>query len=178
MKKLLVFTVAIMLVMAVFAGCSGGAGTSGDPADIKGEIFEGGEVSALVPEGWIGFHGADYWEEYEEGYDPTVIQIVKDGETEFDMFTHPYLQISYFPADYELYDSRDVYENVEDVEPVTIGDYTWEGFSGTSLDTPITLLSTVSGDNQFQVIMCTKMSEGEISLDDADVQAILASIAH
>ena len=70
------FLFTVVLLTAILAGCSDGSSAT-DPADIKGETFDGGNVSALVPDGWMGFHGVDFFDEYEEGYDPNVIQIIK-----------------------------------------------------------------------------------------------------
>lgn len=186
MKKILVIAVAIMLVMAVFAGCSSNGDTGaadaaeGDgaqSAEVSGETFDGGNISVLVPDGWMAFHGVDYFEDYDEGYDPNVVNVVKDGEDEFSMFTNPYIQIYYYGADSDMYVAKELYEDAEDIDPITLGNYTWEGFTAESLDMPFTLLYTEDGDDQFQVTIWTKTDEGEISLDDADAQAIIASIA-
>ena len=67
MKKNIVSILVAVLFTAILVGCSGGSSAT-DPADIKGETFDGGNVSALVPDGWMGFHGTDYFDEYEEGY--------------------------------------------------------------------------------------------------------------
>lgn len=89
MKKNIVSILVAVLLTAILAGCSGGSSVT-DPADITGETFDGGNVSALVPDGWMGFHGTDYFDEYEEGYDPNVIQIAKGAKTEWDLLSKPY----------------------------------------------------------------------------------------
>ena len=132
------------------AGCSGGPAVT-DPADITGETFGDGNISALVPDGWMGFHGTDYFEEYEEGYDPNVIQIAKGAKSEWDLLSTPYVMISYFGPDNPMMEPmKELYEESADIEPVTIGDYT-------------------------QVMICLENGD-KISLEDADVQAIIASI--
>lgn len=93
MKKNIVFMLVSVLLTAILVGCSSTpAGT--DPGDITGETFDGGNISALVPDGWMGFHGTDYFEGYEEGYDPNVIQIAKGAKSEWDLFSKPYIMIS------------------------------------------------------------------------------------
>ena len=52
MKKIISLLRVAIVAVAMLAGCSGGAKPT-DPADVKGETFEGGNVSALVPDGWI-----------------------------------------------------------------------------------------------------------------------------
>lgn len=188
MKKMNMFLFTVVLLTAILAGCSGGSsgGSSGsssggssatDPANITGETFDGGNVSALVPDGWMGFHGTDYFDEYEEGYNPNVIQICKGAESEWDQLSTPYVMISYYGPDNPMFEpSKDFYEEGADLEPVTLGDYTWKGFTAKSLDTPIAILWTgEEGSDQLQLTICLE-NGSKISLEDADVQAIIASI--
>ena len=177
MKKNIVFILVTVLLTAMLAGCSGTPAAT-DPADITGETFDGGNISALVPEGWMGFHGTDYFEEYEEGYDPNVIQIAKGAESEWDLLSKPYIMIGYFGPDNPLIEPvKELYEETADIDPVTIGDYTWKGFTGKSIDTPIAVLWTgEEGSDQIQLTICLENGD-KISLEDADVQAIIASIS-
>ena len=172
MKKNIVFILAVVLLIAMLAGCS-----EANPASIKGETFDGGNISALVPDGWMGFHGVDYFEEYEEGYNPNVIQIAKGAESEWDLLSTPYIMVNYYAPDNPMMEPmKELYEDVSDLEPVTIGDYTWNGFTGTSIDTPIAVLWTgEQGSGQILVTLCLENGD-KISLKDADVQAIIASI--
>lgn len=176
MKKNVVFMLAAVLLIAILAGCSGAPGAT-DSGDVAGETFDGGNISALVPDGWMGFHGADYFEEYEEGYDPNVIQIAKGAEGEGDLFFSPYVMINYYAPDNPMMEPmKELYEDTADLEPAAIGDYTWNGFTGKSLDTPIAILWTgEQGSGQILVTICLENGD-KISLDDADVQAIIASI--
>ena len=187
MKKNIVFLFTTVLLVAILVGCSGGSSAT-DPADIKGETFDGGNVSALVPDGWMGFHGVDpegwmafhgtdYFDEYEEGYDPNVIQVCKGAKTEWDLLSKPYVMMTYFSPDNPMYEpSKDYYDEGADLEPITLGDYTWKGFTAKSLDTPIAMLWTGEyGEGQIQLMICLENGE-KISLDDVDVQAIIASI--
>ena len=176
MKKNIVSILVAVLLTAILAGCSGGPAAT-DPADIKGETFDGGNVSALVPDGWMGFHGMDYFDEYEEGYDPNVIQVCKGAKTEWDQLSKPYVMMTYFSPDNPMYEpSKDYYEEGADLEPITLGSYTWKGFTAKSLDTPIAILWTgEEGEGQIQLMICLENGD-KISLDDADVQAIIASI--
>ena len=56
MKKNILSILAAVLLTVTLAGCSGGPAVT-DPADITGETFGDGNFSALVPDGWMGFHG-------------------------------------------------------------------------------------------------------------------------
>ncbi len=175
MKKIIIFMLTAILFTVMLAGCSGAPAT--DPADVKGETFDGGNISALVPDGWMGFHGTDYFDEHEEGYDPNVIQIVKGAKSEWDLLTKPYIMIGYYDADNAMMTpTKDIYDESVDLEPVTIGNYTWNGFTGKSIGTPIAVLWTgEEGEDQIQLTICLENGD-KISLEDADVQAIIASV--
>lgn len=71
---------------------------------------------------------------------------------------------------------KELYEETADLEPITIGNYTWNGFTGESIGTPIAILWTgEEGAGQIQLTICLENGD-KISLEDADVQAIIASI--
>jgi len=192
MKKVLVLLLAMMMCVAVFAGCGGGdkapAETAGSPAasdseanegaaDVSGEVFDAGNVSVVVPSGWKAFAVADVFAEEDDATDPNAIQIGKGAESEWDLFTKPYIQINYYgPETTMMEPDKEWYDGATDLEPIKAGDYTWKGFSGSSFDMPIVMLWTSDGDHQFQASMWVEMENGKISVEDADVQAILASV--
>ena len=103
--------------------------------------------------------------------------ITEGAKSEWDLLSTPYVMISYFGPDNPMMEPmKELYEESADIEPVTIGDYTWSGFTGKSIDTPIAILWTgEEGSDQIQVMICLENGD-KISLEDADVQAIIASI--
>ena len=103
MKKLIALLLTAVSLTVILAGCSKGSAPT-KPEDVKGETFEGGNISALVPEGWMAFHGTDYFDEYEEGYDPNVIQVCKGAKTEWDLLSKPYVMMTYFSPDNPMYE--------------------------------------------------------------------------
>lgn len=177
MKKILLLLLVAVLAVSMLAGCSGGAAPK-DPADVKGETFGDGNVSALVPTGWMGFNGADFFQDYEEGYDPNVIQIAKGAKSEFDLFSKPYIQINYYGAETSMAEPySDLYDDVVELDPVSIGSRTWNGFTAKSADLPIAILWTEDGEDQYQLTIWLESGNSKISLEDAEVKAIIASIA-
>ena len=68
------------------------------------------------------------------------------------------------------------YDNIVDMEPFTLGAYTWNGYTCTSLGYPYTMLEAKQDGCVFQVMILTKNGEYEISLADTDVQTILTSL--
>ena len=175
LKKVMALLLALVLCTAMLAGCEGGKGEAPKTAgEVTGETYDAGNVSVLVPNGWKAFPVSDMFDDYDGENDPTAVQVCKGGETEWDVFTKPYMQINYYP-DNTMYVSSDWYENVVDLEPMQLGGYTWKGFTCTSLDYPTAILYT-DGDVQIQVSITLENENEKISLDDVDVQAIIASI--
>ena len=94
MKKLIALLLAASMCVAMLAGCNGnkkpeetGKPDSGQPdttvttqpntatPDVPGEIFDAGNVQALVPEGWKAFPQKDVFSDEEDATDPDVICI-------------------------------------------------------------------------------------------------------
>lgn len=183
MKKVLVLMLALVLCLSVFAGCGGNNapaandGGNDAPAAPTGETFDAGNVSAFVPTGWKAFPVNDIWSDEENAKDPDCIQIIKGGESEFDMFTKPYLQIDFYGADTELMTPDSTwYDDVVELEAFTAGSLTWNGFTATSFDLPVAIFWAVDGDNEYQVSVWYETEEGKIGLTDADFLAILEGV--
>lgn len=174
MKKLLLLMLVAVLSVAMLTGCSSGGTASTDPAEITGETFDAGNVSALVPNGWTAYPVTDLFDEYEGDYDPTAVQIVKGAESEFDVFSKPYIQINYYGEETQMISSKDFYDDAKDIEPMQIGNYSWNGFTTDNSGYPTAILWT-EGDVLIQLMIILENND-KISLDDADVQAIIASI--
>lgn len=171
---------AMLMCVGILAGCGS---DNGSPEKVKGEMYDAGEVSALVPEGWLGCGVEDTLTAVPEGEDPVMltdrIKIIKGGEDPSDIFTKPSVDIDYFGPDTEMLnlDSwKDMYDDVSDIEPFTAGNYTWTGFTGSALDEPLAILWAEDGDDQYQVVIWLEKEGTSISIDDADVRAILASV--
>ena len=161
MKKIISLLLVAIVAVAMLAGCSGGAKPT-DPADVKGETF--------------GFHGADYFGDYEEGYDPNVIQIAKGAKSEIDMLSKPYLMINFYADANAFSSSKSFYADAKDIEPIELGNYSWTGFTVENAGYPTAVLEATDGTITIQVTAILENGNEKISLDDADVQAIIASI--
>lgn len=176
MKKLVVVLMSVLLVFSL-AACGDG-GNGGNGGAVKGETVDTTVFSVLVPDGWKSFNTSDIFDEYTDlGYDPNGLNIYKGAESDWDMFTCPGLNISYFGPDTTmLAPDKAWYEGAEDLESFTTGAYTWQGFTYTIGDYGMGVIWTDS-PIQLTVSIVLSSSNGSISIDDADVQAILASIA-
>lgn len=190
MKKLIALLLALAM-MVCFAACgdeqkpteSDTTPTQNNPGpavESSGETYDAGNVSVLVPDGWKAFPVSDMWSDDPDATDPDQVNVVKGGETDFDLLSKPYIQIVHYEPGSMMTPSKDFYDTAEDVAPITTGDLTWEGFQAEGMlgDTFILLWTTNADGHQFQINVFNETNEGTITLDDADVQAILASIVN
>lgn len=172
MKKLLALLLALMMVFALSA--CGDSDASATPEEVTGETYNAGNFSVLVPDGWTAYPVMDVWSDDANATDPDKVNIGKGTSSEFDLYSKPYMQIVHYDPDTTVLSAKEFYDNVVDIAPFTAGGLSWEGFSGESLGSAITVLSATNADgHQFQVNMYT---QGKISQSDADVLAILGSI--
>ena len=187
MKKLFALLLVLAMLLCLVA-CGDESeslpkdGTSGseennDPV-VSAETYDTGSFSVLVPAGWKAIPVTDIWAEEEGVLDPTALNICKGGETDWDLFSKPYVRIDYYGEDTTMgKPDKEWYDDGVDLEPFTTGSYEWTGFSATTLGIPIIVLWTEDGVHQYQITVYTDQDEGKISITDADVQAILESIA-
>ena len=148
--RMLTIMVTTIVMIFVFAGCGNSA------KSVKGETFDGGNIEVFVPEGWKAFHGADVFGDYEEGYDPNITYSGKDRTLSMP--------------------SKELYKDGKDIEDIKTSDHTWRGYTATSVGYPIAVLFTEDGDEQIQVAVTLENGDEKISLEDADVLAILEGI--
>ena len=109
--------------------------------------------------------------------DPDILNVSKGGQSDYDLFTKPYVRINYYgPSVLMMEPDSSWYDAVVDVDPFTTGEHTWYGFSCESMGTPLTILWCEEGDIQYQATLSLGSDGDTISHTDADVQAILASV--
>ena len=190
MKKLIALLLALSMALC-FVACDDkednknedgktneGSAKDNTPAEIKGETADAGNFTVLVPEGWKSFTVIDMWSD-DGANDPDQLNVVKGGETDFDLLTKPYIQIVHYGPETEMMvPSKDFYDSAADVEPITTGSMRWEGFSALGmLESSMIILWTGEAEgHQYQVTVFDKTDAGEIKLTDADLQAILGSL--
>ena len=195
MKKELAIFLAGILCLTLLAGCkektpepttgkpaestaatTQNQPTSGNAPQLQGEWFDAGNVQTLVPEGWKAFPQKDVFAEDPDATDPDVLCICKDGQTDLDLLTKPFVRIDYYGPDTQMMGGlKDFYSNVEDLEPMQLGPYTWTGFTTTDYGL-MAVLTAEDGDHQYQASVYLDVSGIKISLEDGDVQAILANV--
>jgi len=145
--------------------------------DVPGEIYDTGSFTVLVPEDWKAFPKKDIWSE-DDAIDPSGLQIAKGAESEWDLFSVPYVDVIYYGVDDTLMTpSMEWYDNAEELESFTAGEFTWNGFVAESLmgGQNIILWTDPVNDIEYQANVFDP-DAGSISVDDEGLQAILASL--
>ena len=137
------------------------------------DLFDSGYFRIIVPVGWMAFFGIDS----ECRTTQKKVHIFKDAKLETDIFTHAGITICFFDRQDYYLSPKFIYDNVADMEAFTLGAYTWNGYTCTSLGYPYTMLEAKHDGCVFQVMILMKNGEYEISLNDADVRLIIESIS-
>ena len=135
-------------------------------------LFESERFRITVPDGWMAFFGTDSNGKITQ----KKVHVYKGISLETDIFTHTGITVCFFDREDYYLSPKHFYDNIADIEPRTIGAYTWNGYTCTSLGYPYTMLEAKHDGCVFQVMILTKNGEYEISLADTDVQTILTSL--
>ncbi len=179
MKKFAMTLLALTTAISLTA-CGGSKKGASDPADVKGETYSAENISALCPEGWVAT-GSTLWYSETDETDPNVIIVAKGADSEETALAYPLVQITYYPDDMgsmalTMEDTREAYTETEDVETFTTGDYEWTGFKSTGGISPTYILWTELPLSVQVTIEPGSDDKNAIGPNDAEVQAILASI--
>ena len=178
MKKWMMILLSLVLCLSLFAGCSN-TGTPGGEGggEVPGEYYDAGNVSAFIPKGWTAFPVADVFAD-DGANDPDAVTICKDGKDDFDLLTKPFVRIDFYGPDSIMQEPDPTwYSDTEVLKPMKLGDHTWNGFTAVESDKKLAVLWTdVEGDVQYQASVWLDASEGSITLEDADVRAILEKV--
>lgn len=174
LRRILAVTMMIA-VTAGFTACGGGGGNGGgaDVSKVKGETYDTGVFSVLVPEGWqardvlIG-----------DEVDSKQLRLIKGTESEADMLLGPYMTITSY-KDGTVSSAMDQVQyyggDKEQLDPVEAGDYTWDAAQAGS-DPYINIFMSASEPYKYEIMMLPKSGDKEVTLKDADVLAILGSL--
>ena len=130
------------------------------------DFFETNTFRVAVPDGWKAFKVND-----------RIIQLCKGGVLSGDILRLPYIQMNFSGDAYMLPPSKDGYYNVTDIPPRVLGSHVWHGFECDSMGFHVAMLWTGEGKRQFQVSANLETPSCKISITDADVLEILASVS-
>lgn len=191
MGKPYVYLLAIVLSLGL-PGCAGKP--SVEPAEtqipveiqntdgIQGILSGTASFQVLVPPGWSALPVKDVFAEDPDAVKENCLFLIKGGETEQDLHSKLYVQIQYYGPGVTLPDpAMDTYQNIQAIEPVTLGEYIWQGFiaedlQGRAVLGKAALLWTDRTEGNFLVSCYLERGRECISLEDPEVQYILASL--
>ena len=163
MRKLLSLLLAVSLLLGLCA--------PGNAEDAPALPLQGTDRLAIpVPQGWNVIR-VDEEDEFS-------LTAIKGGSDLTSLVFNPSLSVMYVPLGTMVLDARELTDTSEDIAPFSLGGYDWTGYRYTSFGMSGISL-TASGD--FGTITAVVSPQGmmggaSISLEDPDVQAILAGI--
>ena len=161
MKRL--FALLLIPVLCLCAACKKNQPAPATPG-IPGAVQTVGSITVFVPEGWEAVPD-----------DETQIRLCKG-----DAFSATYIKLRLHPNAQAVLPPQSNCENVQSLEERAYGSQNWCGFSGTrtvgtGIGTVVYLATQNEGSNYLATLWYDEGST-PISLEDADVQAILSSL--
>ncbi len=155
--------------------------------EVSGEIYDAGELRALVPDGWAAFPIPDVFADEPDAVKTSCFHIIKDGTDDGDIHAKPYIRLECLEPGVQIADPDPAfYKNVEDVGPLDLGGRSWSGyvcedcFGGYRKPVigKMAVLYTEDGSTLYEAVIRLEFNgrKEKISLEDDDVQAILASV--
>ena len=169
-----------LLVMALavsFAGCKEKEML---PQEITGEVYDAGQFQVFVPVPWKVLPVTDLSGQVKTDG----VFLRKGGESDWKVTEKPYIRIDCYGAgEWENQPpDESLYRNVEQLPPMELGGLLWEGYTADNYQGKAKIgsqavLWTEDGIYTYQVLVWFKSGGDSISLDDGDVQAILAGVS-
>ncbi|MBQ2863181.1 MAG: hypothetical protein IJE84_03310 [Clostridia bacterium] len=137
------------------------------------EYYDDGVIRVVVPDGWKLFCASD--RERKSGM--SKLHIYKNAQVASDIFTRAGITVCFFARDHIYLSPKRFYDNVEDIEPLLVGEREWSGYTCTSFGYPYLMLDSTEDGCVLQVMILLRNGEHQISIDDTDVEAILGSLS-
>ena len=192
MKKKWIAAIAMILAAAFILSACGskggnpGSSAAGDTSDsgkpVALETYDVGKFTVGLPAGWNAFPQEDIFGDKDENgkYPISTESIVlgKGAEDEWSALSGPMVRIYYYDPDAYLMDSRGFYEDIQELEGVTVGGVACEAFQGTNLGYSYQFVTYITEDAQyeFNILVSTENESTGISWDDPEVLAIMESV--
>lgn len=146
------------------------------------KVHNTGEFTVLIPNGWSALPIKDLFSDSTDAEKTRCLNIIKGGTTEQDLRSKLYVWLEYYAPGEAVPDPpMEIYKNIEEIEPLVLGQYTWYGFiaeelHGTVVLGKVAVLWTATEQGNFMASCWLERKREEITLDDAQLQAILKSV--
>ncbi len=181
--RFIAMLLCMFICLGAFAACAsdtdvtdsgdngGNSGEGSKPVDV---IYDVGDMTVAVPEGWEAFNNTDIHADDPSTLSKRSVTICKGGT---DIFTKPYIKLDYQDESiYLMAPDKSFYDKVVDIAPFELGGRTWAGFSCESLGAPLIILFIDEGDDQYQAVISCGTGDDAIDLEDEEVKRIIASL--
>ena len=171
LKKVAFVFIAIVSLITL---CSCGAKSV---EEIEGKEYDCSQFTALCPSGWANSPVMELNNENALSLNHLrfcKIELEEGAEVGNSLYSNAYVDIGHYNSDTKIYESRDIYQNVTDVE-LDVKGTKWKGYTG-ELAGYKNALIWKDGSGEWQVNICLSDNDGDIELDDFEIQAILASL--
>ena len=191
MKKTLIAIITLLCIAAFSLTACGGSGSGGTEAAGSGnagggsaaETYDVGAFTMAVPAGWTVFPQNDMFGEKDADgnypVDPETIYVAKGVSDEMTaMISAPGVRIYYYGPDTYVMDTKGFYDNVKDLEDVTINGVACSAYEGESLGYVYQVISYPTDTAKYEILITTSI-EGKdtgITWEDPDVKSILESL--
>lgn len=184
MKKKIIKIITAVLAASMLIACGQNetvVSQSSTLGTVSGKTADVGRFSVLCPNGWNVMQTADEESSSSQATaDENETKLIKGGSTEEDLLYKPYINVIVYTADQGVMqiDPDEWYDNVTRLDDFTTGDYTWSGYSATSLGISFVYVSTEYESNTIEAYLYTREGdEASAAITDVDVLAILQSIS-
>ena len=142
------------------------------------DVLNALEFIVALPEGWMAIPVMDTF-----GGNPNMpksdsVKLCKGAQSQFDMFTKPLIEITFYGKKQGIMAPKTAYRNVVDLASFATGNHIWTGFCASALmGKELILLWEDTGEYQYQVVLWPNGEDETIGLEDNDVVMILQSIS-
>ena len=184
MKKPVLF-LAVCICAILLTSCHETEETLTETGQILGEIYDTGQFQVLVPEPWRVFPITDPFAEGRPVKTDCVF-LRKGGQSDWHVFEKPYIRIECYRLDEQIdtqIPEEDLRHNAGPLPPMELGELIWTGYTADSYQgrARIGRFSVLWAEDEvyrYQVLVWFESGGESISLEDRDLQAILASVTH
>ena len=160
---------------------------SQEPEAAESMFYDTGKLRALVPEGWAAFPVPDVFADEPGKMKTSCFYIIKGGTSDSDVHSKPYVMLEYYGSDIPVTEPDEVlFANVEEVSSMQIGERIWNGYVGEDLSGGYgnavigRMASLWTVENGVYLTATIRLEfdgqKDKISLEDKELQAILASV--
>lgn len=183
-KRIIAVIITAVIASFALAACGGGSNNNGggnNGGSSKGGTYDVGAFTVEVPSGWTAFPQTDIFGEKDENgdspIDPEQIVIAKASD-ELSALTEGNVRIYYHQPNAIIFDSSSMYDDVKDIEGVTINGIECKAFEGESIGYVYQFITYEPGDAIYEINILASIDGKDtgITWDSPEVKTILESL--